>query len=108
MGCRVIGIAGGEEKCAWVRDVARFDEVIDYKAEDVSKRLSELAPQGIDVYFDNVGGPILEAALNHLAMRAHCVVRRHLCVRNGHASAWAAQLHAAHRQARPYGGLPRI
>lgn len=70
MGCRVIGIAGGDEKCAWVRDVARFDEVIDYKAEDVSKRLSTLAPEGIDVYFDNVGGPTLEAALNHLAMRA--------------------------------------
>ena len=70
MDCTVIGIAGGAEKCAWVRDVARFDAVIDYKSEDVRTRLGELAPNGINLYFDNVGGPTLEACLDHLAMRA--------------------------------------
>lgn len=73
-GCRVIGSAGGPEKCAWVRDVAGFDEVIDYKAEPVGRRLAELAPRGIDVYFDNVGGPTLDAALANLAMRGRVVL----------------------------------
>ncbi|MBK9180400.1 MAG: NADP-dependent oxidoreductase [Acidimicrobiales bacterium] len=73
-GCRVIGTAGGPEKCAWVRDVAGFDECIDYKADDVGRRLAELAPRGIDVYFDNVGGPVLEAALANLGLRARVVL----------------------------------
>jgi NADPH-dependent curcumin reductase CurA len=60
---RVVGIAGGAEKCAWVRDELGFDACIDYKGEDVSSKLSEHCPEGIDVYFDNVGGPILQAAL---------------------------------------------
>jgi NADPH-dependent curcumin reductase CurA len=72
-GCRVIGIAGGREKCAWLKDTARFDAVIDYKNEDVDARLAKLCPQ-IDVFFDNVGGDILEAALNHLNMRARIVL----------------------------------
>ena len=74
MGCRTIGIAGGPEKCAWVRDVAHFDQVIDYKNEDVAARIAELAGDGIDVYFDNVGGSILEACLEHLAMRGRVVL----------------------------------
>ena len=74
MGCRTIGIAGGPEKCAWVHDVARFDHVIDYKQDDVSARLGQLAPDGINVYFDNVGGSILEACLDHLALRARVVL----------------------------------
>ena len=69
-GCRVIGIAGGEEKCRWLREEARLAEVIDYKSEDVSARLRELCPDGIDVFFDNVGGSILEAVLGNLAMDA--------------------------------------
>lgn len=73
-GARAIGIAGGTAKCAWVRDVARFDDVIDYKAEDVRARLRELAPKGVDVYFDNVGMPLLDVALGHLAMRARVVI----------------------------------
>jgi len=73
-GCRVIGIAGGPEKCRWVVERARFDACIDYKSEPVGRRLGELCPQGLDVYFDNVGGEILEAALDHLALRARVVL----------------------------------
>ncbi len=74
MGCRTIGIAGGPEKCAWVHDVARFDHVIDYKNEDVASRLDELAGDRIDVYFDNVGGPILDVCLARLALGARVVL----------------------------------
>lgn len=66
-GCHVIGIAGGSKKCQWLRDVAKLDGVIDYKNEDVAKRLGELCPNGINVYFDNVGGAILEAVIDHIA-----------------------------------------
>jgi NADPH-dependent curcumin reductase CurA len=70
----VIGIAGGEEKCRWLREVARFDGVIDYRRDDVDRRIAELCPDKVDVFFDNVGGPILEAALNHIAMHARVVL----------------------------------
>jgi hypothetical protein len=62
-GCKVIGIAGGEKKCNWLKSDLGFDEVIDYKAEAVAGGLKRAAPKGIDVYFDNVGGDILEACL---------------------------------------------
>lgn len=68
-GARVVGIAGGREKCAWVCDALGFDACIDYKGEDVSSKLSELCPEGVDVYFDNVGGAILQSAL--FAMKLH-------------------------------------
>jgi NADPH-dependent curcumin reductase CurA len=70
LGARVIGIAGGPKKQAWLTTELKLDAAIDYKAEDVSARLGELAPNGVDVYFDNVGGAILEAALDHLAIGA--------------------------------------
>jgi NADPH-dependent curcumin reductase CurA len=73
-GCRVIGIAGGTEKCRWLKDEAHFDETIDYKSEDVAQRIRALCPKGIDVYFDNVGGEILDAALANLAQRARVVL----------------------------------
>ena len=73
-GCRVVGIAGGADKCKWLKQQARFDAVIDYKKEDVDARIGKLCPKGVDIYFDNVGGAILEAALNHLAMRARVVL----------------------------------
>ena len=66
-GMKVIGIAGGAAKCTWLREECRLDGVIDYKSEDVEKRLAELCPQGIDVFYDNVGGKILQAAVNHMA-----------------------------------------
>jgi hypothetical protein len=71
---RVVGIAGGPEKCAWIVDELGFDAAIDYKADDVAARLAELCPDGIDVFFDNVGGSILEAALGNLALRARVVL----------------------------------
>jgi NADPH-dependent curcumin reductase CurA len=73
-GCRVIGIAGGAEKCRWLVDELGFDAAIDYKNDDVRRRLKEEAPNGVDVYFDNVGGPILEAVLNRLALGARIVI----------------------------------
>jgi NADPH-dependent curcumin reductase CurA len=74
LGCRVVGIAGTEEKCRWLVDELGFDAAIDYRAEDVDRRIGELCPDGVDVFFDNVGGPILEAALNHIALRARVVL----------------------------------
>jgi NADPH-dependent curcumin reductase CurA len=65
-GCRVVGIAGGEAKCRHLIDELGFDGAIDYRSEDVTKRLRELCPKRIDVYFDNVGGDILDAALANL------------------------------------------
>jgi NADPH-dependent curcumin reductase CurA len=73
-GCKVIGIAGGSEKCSWLTDELGFDGAIDYKSEDVSKRLRELSPGGVDVFWDNVGGSILEAGLANLAMHARVVL----------------------------------
>ena len=69
-GCRVVGIAGGSGKCQWLTDEARFDAAIDYKSEDLGAGLKELCPGGIDVFFDNVGGEVLEAVLDNLAPRA--------------------------------------
>jgi NADPH-dependent curcumin reductase len=72
--CRVIGIAGGKEKCAWLTEELVFDVAIDYKSEDVRLALREAAPQGVDVYFDNVGGEILDAVLTRLARGARIVI----------------------------------
>lgn len=71
---RVVGIAGGPQKCAWIVDELGFDAAIDYKSEDVAARLREECPQGIDLYFDNVGGPILDAVLANLALRGRIVL----------------------------------
>ena len=66
LGCRTIGVAGGAEKCAWLVDRAGFDAAIDYKSERVGSRLDELAPGGVDVFFDNVGGETLNAVLKRI------------------------------------------
>jgi len=73
-GCRAIGIAGGQDKCQYLMSELGFDAAIDYKSEDVAQRLAETCPNGIDVYFDNVGGGILDAALQRLAMRGRVVI----------------------------------
>jgi NADPH-dependent curcumin reductase CurA len=73
-GCRVIGVAGGAEKCRWLTHELGLDAAIDYKAENVKTRLKELCPKGIDIFFDNVGGDILDAALARLAMRGRIVL----------------------------------
>ncbi len=65
--CRVVGIAGGREKCDWLLNECKLDAAIDYKSEDLGRRIGELCPDGVDVFFDNVGGATLEAAIDHMA-----------------------------------------
>ena len=73
-GCRVVGIAGGAEKCSYIVAELGFDAAIDYKSEDVAAALAEKCPDGIDIYFDNVGGEILDAALTRLARGARVII----------------------------------
>jgi NADPH-dependent curcumin reductase CurA len=73
-GCRVVGVAGGAEKCRFITGELGFDVAIDYKSEDPKKALKAACPAGIDVYFDNVGGDILDAALAQLARGARIVI----------------------------------
>ena len=68
-GCRVVGIAGGKDKCDWLTSELGFDAAVDYKDGAVFKALKAAAPNGIDVYFDNVGGEILEACLAQMNLR---------------------------------------
>lgn len=73
-GARVVGIAGGPEKCKAVVEDFGFDACIDYKNDDMRAALKEHCRNGVDVYFDNVGGPILDAVLGRLAMKARVVL----------------------------------
>ncbi len=71
---RVVGIAGTAEKCAWITESLGFDAAVDYRHEDVAKALHRHCPEGIDLYFDNVGGEILDICLGQLAMRGRVVL----------------------------------
>ena len=73
-GARVIGIAGGAEKGRWLTDELGFDAAIDYKGEDVATRLRELAPDGVNVYFDNVGGELLDVVLDQIVQGSRIVI----------------------------------
>ena len=73
-GCRVVGIAGGQEKCDYLVNELGFDAAIDYKSENVFEAIKETCPKGLDVYFDNVGGEILEAALSNLRRHSRIVI----------------------------------
>jgi NADPH-dependent curcumin reductase CurA len=73
-GCHVVGIAGGKAKCDYVVNELGFDACVDYKSENVLKALAAACPKGIDVYFDNVGGPILEAAMTLIRRGARVVI----------------------------------
>lgn len=73
-GCRAIGIAGGERKCRYLVEDLGFDAAIDYKSEAVPAKLREHCPQGIDIYFDNVGGQILDDCLAQINLRARIVI----------------------------------
>jgi len=73
-GCRVIGIAGGKAKCDYLVQELGFDAAIDYKSQDVKKTLRAHCPKGVDVYFDNVGGDILDAVLTQIARNARIVI----------------------------------
>lgn len=72
-GCRVVGTAGGQEKCDWLVRELGFDAAIDYKAAGLRRSLAAASPNGIDVYFDNTGGPVLEAALSLMNLRGRIV-----------------------------------
>jgi NADPH-dependent curcumin reductase CurA len=74
VGCRTVGIAGGPDKCRWLVEEAGFDAAVDYRSENVARRLIKLCPDGIDIYFDNVGGEILDAALARLAFNGRVVL----------------------------------
>ena len=73
-GARVIGIAGGEEKCDYLMSEIGCDAAVDYKSGDLSSKLKETCPDGIDVFFDNVGGDVLDAALDNIAKCARVVI----------------------------------
>lgn len=73
-GCRAVGIAGSAEKCRWLRETAGFDAAIDYKNEDVFRAMQTACPDGIDVYFENVGGPVTDAVFPHLNVRSRIAV----------------------------------
>ena len=80
-GCKVIGIAGGKEKCDILIDEFGFDGAIDYRSDDLNNSIKELCPEGVNVLYDNVGGRILNDCLNHLAMNARVeicgIISRH-------------------------------
>jgi NADPH-dependent curcumin reductase CurA len=90
-GARVIGIAGGPEKCAWLMGELKLDAAIDYKNEDVGARLKELCPKGVDVYFDNVGGAITDQVMFFMARGGRIV----LCgiISHGHGAEPTPPLH---------------
>jgi NADPH-dependent curcumin reductase len=73
-GCRVVGIAGSKEKCRWLKDELSFDAAINYKTESVLESLQQHCPGGIDVYFENVGGEILDAVLSLINLRSRIVL----------------------------------
>src|SRR5215475_4170965 len=72
-GCRVVGTAGGQDKCDWLVRELGFDAAIDYKAGGVFRAIAAACPNGVDVYFDNTGGPVLEAALSLMNLRGRIV-----------------------------------
>ena len=72
-GCRVVGTAGGQDKCDWLVRELGFDAAVDYKAGGVRRALAAVCPGGVDVYFDNTGGPVLDAALSLMNLRGRIV-----------------------------------
>lgn len=83
LGLRVIGVAGGAEKCEWLRAECSVDGAIDYKAEDVGARLDALCPQGIDLLFENVGGPVMDLVLDRINNRARIALCGMVSTYNG-------------------------
>ncbi len=73
-GCRVVGLAGSDEKCAWLTDHLGFDAAINYRTENLRRAIRQACPNGVDIFFDNVGGDILEEAILHLALRGRVVL----------------------------------
>lgn len=73
-GCKVIGIAGGKAKCDWLLSACKLDAAIDYRSENVAARLKDLAPKGVDVFYDNVGGEIMRDVIDNMAMYGRVVL----------------------------------
>jgi NADPH-dependent curcumin reductase len=73
MGCRVVGLAGTAEKCTWLSDELKLDAVINYKTENIAQALAQACPKGIDIYFDNTGGEILDACLRLMNINGRVV-----------------------------------
>ncbi len=110
-GARVVGIAGGPEKCAWLKDELGFDEAVDYKADDWRAQLKAATPNGIDVDFENVGGEIMEAVFSRLNMNARvAALRPDLRLQRHRAGARPAHLRQPAGAARNTEGLhhPRL
>ena len=104
-GCRVVGIAGGPDKCRHLVDELGFDAAIDYKNESVKAAIRETCPDGIDIYFDNVGGEILNAALTRLAMGARVVICGQFLVQRHKPATWTVKLSVAAHPAGADGGF---
>lgn len=73
-GCRVVGIAGTDSKAAYLKDALHFDEVINYHTEDISAEIAKACPNGVDIYYDNVGGEISDAVLQHINKYARIII----------------------------------
>ena len=106
LGCRVIGIAGTDEKCAWLVDDLGLDGAINHRTDDIPARLKELCPKRVDVFFDNTGGPILDHVLGRLADRARVVLCGAISSYNDHHKPpGPAELPQPHLPAGPDGGV---
>ena len=98
-GCRAVGVAGGEEKCRFAVEQLGFAACVDHRAGELARRLGEAAPSGIDVYFDNVGGPVLDAVLPRMGKRARWSLTMNPSTRELQAK--LADLIAGHTAIRP-------
>ena len=107
LGASVVGIAGSDEKCRWVEELGA-EACLNRRSDDMAARLKELRPKGFDIYFDNVGGPILDLALRRLGhRRSSGDNRRHLHVQPGRAATGTVELSEPHQPASQNGRLPR-
>lgn len=95
LGLKVIGIAGGRDKCAWLESECGVDGAIDYKNEDVGARLDALCPDGIDMLFENVGGPVLDLVLDRIKQRARIALCGLVASYNGGAGSSTMQRSSA-------------
>ena len=73
-GCRVVGIAGSDEKCKWIKDDLGFDAAVNYKSPDWKEQLAAATPKGVDINFENVGGPVMQAVLDRMNLHGRVVV----------------------------------
>lgn len=105
-GAKVIGVAGGQEKCAWLRESCGIEHTIDYRNEDVGGRLDELAANGIDCIFENVGGPVFDAALGRINRNARIALCGLVSAYNGGPpAAYANLMQVVNKTARIQGFL---